>query len=466
MNTSTEAGQSRKRRSLPPRFLPVWIALTVVVFAAGSSSIAWLASDAKPLRWPVLFVLAAAALVDVGVSRIGAYRPSRLHILVAVFLGLALLSSTWSIAPRLTIGRVVSFGFVLLAAIAIDAGCRGRPARARQILAGIVCGATAVGVLGFVLLPFERTTAAQPAGPDTPWRFKGLGENPNTVSMFLAVAVPLAIWFALSARGRARVGSIAALAVFAATIALSGSRGALLAALFGAAVVSLGPAKRGARVAVAAASVAVFLGCVGISQIPQPAGFSAAAAARIAQQQAAEAGGVGDGRGTRVIAPSVGSLSAELGRPGSTRRKLFATSGRLDAWGWALGQARKRPALGYGFGTEQNVFVDRLYAFEGGLPENSFVGIALQLGILGVILLVAIVFGLIFATVTSLRSLAEPNVRGLAAACAGAALGGLALTVGQSYLYSAGNVATITVWIAAMLASGAAATWRAGRSAA
>jgi O-antigen ligase len=455
MNTSTEAGLNRKRRSLPRPLLPAWLALTVVVFAAGSSSIGWLASVGEPVRWPVLFVLALVALVELGVQRARAYRPSVLHSLLAALLVVALLSAAWSVAPRLTVERVVSFGFVLLAAAAIDASCRGRLEQTRRIVAGITCGALAVGLAGFVLLPFERTTAAQPAGPETPWRYKGLGENPNTISMFLAVAMPLAIWLAVSARDRrARALWLACIVVFAATIALSGSRGALLAALAGAAVVSLAaPATRFPRLVLASATVAVFVACVGVTQIPQPLGFSAAA--RIAQQQAAESSAKGVVRAT-----TVGTLSAELGRPGLKRRQLFATSGRLDAWRWALGQAHKRPALGYGFGTEQNVFVDRLYSFEGGLPENSFVGITLQLGIVGFLLLTASVVAAAVAAFGNVRALREAReARGLAAACAGAALAGLALTGGQSYLYSAGNVATISVWTTTMMVSGAALTW-------
>src|SRR6185437_13011608 len=122
-------------------------------------------------------------------------------------------------------------------------------------------------------------------------------------------------------------------------------------------------------------------------------------------------------------------------------------SGRLDAWRGALHEAARRPVAGHGFGTEQDVFVDRYYRFVGGLPEDSYLGLALQLGVVGLLALLALVAALV---APGLRALRGPRPD-LAAAGLGVLAAGLAIAVVQSYLYSVGNIATSTLWIAAFL---------------
>jgi hypothetical protein len=107
-------------------------------------------------------------------------------------------------------------------------------------------------------------------------------------------------------------------------------------------------------------------------------------------------------------------------------------------------EARERPLLGFGFGTEAKAFVDRYYGFFGDLPENSYLGIALQLGLVGLAALIALLAVLV---VRARRGLTA----GWAAACAGVVAAGLAVAVVQSYLYSVGNIATATFWVAAFL---------------
>ena len=45
------------------------------------------------------------------------------------------------------------------------------------------------------------------------------------------------------------------------------------------------------------------------------------------------------------------------------------SSGRTQAWRGAIGQAEQRPVVGYGFGTESRVFIDRWSGFVGSVPE-------------------------------------------------------------------------------------------------
>ena len=82
-------------------------------------------------------------------------------------------------------------------------------------------------------------------------------------------------------------------------------------------------------------------------------------------------------------------LNADVGRPlpGGAQPPVTRAASSAAAAGSTPGGARSqvagRPLLGYGFGTETRVFVDRYYAFDGGFPENSYIGTLLQLGVVG-----------------------------------------------------------------------------------
>jgi O-antigen ligase len=105
--------------------------------------------------------------------------------------------------------------------------------------------------------------------------------------------------------------------------------------------------------------------------------------------------------------------------------------------------------VGHGFGTEEAVFVDRFWGFQGGVPENSFLGLFLQLGAVGVVLFLVLIGALAAATLRVLRT-----ERNLAAACLGVLGAGVVLSLVQSYLFAIGNVAMLTVWTCALLPAG------------
>jgi hypothetical protein len=144
-------------------------------------------------------------------------------------------------------------------------------------------------------------------------------------------------------------------------------------------------------------------------------------------------------------------LQDDIGHPGigvaDTERHvrgLLGSSGRSEAWAGAITQALKRPVAGHGFGTEDRVFVDRYVFFNSNVPENSYIGLFLQLGLVGVALLGA------FAVLALMRALRTAGGRN-AAACAAVVAAGLVLALFQSYLYAAGNNATAAFWISGFL---------------
>ncbi len=105
-------------------------------------------------------------------------------------------------------------------------------------------------------------------------------------------------------------------------------------------------------------------------------------------------------------------------------------------------QAARRPIGGYGFGTENRVFVDRSYAFEGGFVENTYIGLFLQLGIAGVVVFGVLLGALAWSAVRAVRRDAGP-----AAAALGVLVATVLIGITQTGLLSVGNIAATSIWI-------------------
>jgi O-Antigen ligase len=424
------------------------IPATILALALGSNWSPSVRSVAGPLRWVGLFCVCVLAL-GLAIERGRPWRAIGLPgAAAAAFVAVAFVSALWSVDPRLTAARAVSFVVLLVAASALSLAAAGDRALGRRILGAVLAGAVLVALAGIGVYLVRHGRAVQAATTQNPVRFRGIGQNPNTVAMLLAVALPLAALLGLEARTWARrlAAALAFLVLFGSIVA-SGSRGALLAGF--AAILFLGLAwarDLRSRTAIAVGAAALFAIGVGITRIPNPLSPSDPQAHKSASAYAAPYNAHDAERFWR--------LEDDVGRPagGSYRppkhRTLLGGSGRIDAWRAGFHQGDDRPLLGYGFGTEDHVFVDRLYDFEGGTAENSFVGLFMQLGGAGLALFLLLVAGLLAAGWRAVRGAAD---RGLAAACFAVLLVGLALAVVQSYVYSVGNTATMSIWICAFL---------------
>jgi O-antigen ligase len=140
------------------------------------------------------------------------------------------------------------------------------------------------------------------------------------------------------------------------------------------------------------------------------------------------------------------------GEAAPAHRTLFGLSGRGEAWRGTIDLGNQRPALGYGFGTEDRVFINRYTNFVGGSPEDSYLGIYLQLGALGLVVFLALAGALALGGIRRISSEAIVSLAVLTAA--------LVLAIVQSYIYSVGDIGTVTVWLCAFL--GAAVVPRRG----
>jgi hypothetical protein len=489
----------------------------VVAFAAGSSSSPRVKNVGHDARWVVLLGAGCiAGVMALGRLRTDRSPPPRGALTIAAcggaFLGLAVVSTAWSVAPKLTFERAGSLALLFALAASILVATAGDVAARLRVLQGLAGGAIAVGVVGLVMLAVDYDVAVQQTAATSPWRYRGFTENPNTISVLAAVSVPMIAGLALRTTGWRRLAWAAgALLLLGSTVA-AGSRGPLLAACVGMSVVFLlvlGEWR--ARLVGVAAAMLVLVGGTALRESTQPGQPQFVSAVAPApppppKQQATQtqpskktgtpktnpsskagspkrqsgkpgkSGGPGShktpnagsktgktGKRKKPVTPpapvplepihAVGLPGAqdEIGNPALSRHNVSsAGSGRVAAWLGALELVGDRPLLGYGFGTEQRVFVDRWYYFQGGTTENSYLGLLLQLGVLGLGLIVAL------GSVLLIRGLRRlPALEGEERLIVGTLLGVLVAAAGimliQSYLYSVGNVATATVWISLFL---------------
>jgi O-antigen ligase len=448
------------RRLTLERALQLAIVATVVtaVLAAGSIT-AWL-ETARLLRWPALLALCLLGVVA------AARRPDRpalsaVALAAGAFVVLALISVGWSSFPEESAGRAVALVLLFVACGALAHATAGRPDAMRALLYAVLAAAALVALGGLVVLLVDHDRAIQEATTELPARYQGLGGGPNTATMLLAVAMPLAAFARLEARRPwARAVAVGLLVVLAGSIVASGSRGAL-AAGFGGLLAFAVLVPKGVRSRTLAAAAVVAAAAVGTlaAGIPDPLDAPRAAAAVPAEATPIAAGpGYLDANERVRLQDDVGRPPFGVGDTTRRPRTLLGTSGRAEAWQGALELGATRPVLGFGFGTEGLVFVDRYVGFNSNVPENSYVGLFLQLGLIGLAAFLALVGALLVRT-AGVRRLEGGELR-IAAAAAGGLVAGLILGLFQSFLYAVGNNATAAVWICAFVLAAATTSQR------
>jgi O-antigen ligase len=416
----------------------------------GSSSVTEAIGPGRKLRWAALVLLTgvglALALRDRRRTTPGAPL-RRVLVLGSWFAALSIVSAAWSVDSRLTFERACSLALLFVAAAALALAARTRPTLPVRLLQGIFLAATACAVAGLFVLAFRHSVAVQAATVQYPARYDGLGQNPDTIAMLVGIAFPIGLWLFLRAStmwGRAFTGT--ALLLFVGTIAASGSRGGIVASLAGGVLLSLVyPAPLRRRVAAALVVVVAMAAGTAVSQIPKPLPLTVTTTSPTGKKTTVTPVlpplGAPVGVGEQQYG---GRLQDEVDRFQTGPRSLFQTSGRLEAWRGAVGQADARPALGYGFGTESMVFLDRFYAFNGQYVENSFIGVYLQLGAVGLISFLAL---LAVAAVAGVRAIRAADADSPGPALAAVVATGIVLMLVQSYAYSVGNVVTVAFWV-------------------
>jgi O-antigen ligase len=427
------------------------VAFVVAAVLAGGALLSWI-EPARRARWVVLAGLLALAGAYAWRERRRA--PDRALLVPAGLVALAALSAAWSTTPGVSLAHAAAFGCVIGVALLVAHATAGRPEAVEAVAVGLVAAAAAVVVGGLLVLVFRYDRAIQPATTLSPARYQGLGGGPNMATMIMAAAAPLAAYLLLFARTRvARVLAGAVLAGLLASIAFSGSRGALTGAFAGLGIFIILGAGSARRLALGLGALAAALAAtLALASLPAPSATNPPPAPELEAYPSAEpAPGYIDANVTGVrLQDDVGHPPYGVAETERRPRTALGSSGRLEAWRGGLGQAADRPVAGYGFGTEDRVFVDRYVNFNSNVPENSYFGLLLQLGLVGLALFLLAAAIPLWRGIRALPRLGSQS-RALTAALAGAFVAGIVLAFFQSYVYAPGNNATLALWISGLL---------------
>ena len=142
-----------------------------------------------------------------------------------------------------------------------------------------------------------------------------------------------------------------------------------------------------------------------------------------------------------------------VGNPRYGLAHLGTLAMRSQKWARGITYLLERPLFGFGFGTESQLFsfhglnkVEWIYT--GGYMHNSYLGLALQVGIPGALLFFLPLALLIIREVRQEVLLSHTGVR---VAVLGFVLAGMTSAIASSWIYSMGNPNGLQFWVCVML---------------
>ena len=347
------------------------------------------------LRWIFLITMAVVAAAHWVLGRV----PSRIRFMdlwAVAFLGLAFYSQSYSITPALTFERSVSTALFYLAVfwggwIYIQDEAK-IPVIARDLVK-----------ISFLFLLVGLISLTQN-------RFFGAFSNPNSVGVFSAILAPLAFWSYLCERKQYALILITLIAI---GLFFSQSRGGIIST---------------------AVSVAYFL--------------------MLYRRKHAHA--------LIILFFFLGAslLYAELFGSSFFQQyfrweNLATGGGRLEAWKEVIRLIALRPWWGYGFGTEDQLFIKFDIVFlehAGAYAHNSYIGLISQLGFIGAFIFFVPLILFFLNNAYQVSRIVSDQERWLGLALNASILGGLANAFFESWLYSAGNSFTFPFWVIVIMA--------------
>ncbi|HKP54375.1 MAG TPA: O-antigen ligase family protein [Chloroflexia bacterium] len=355
-------------------------------------------------RWMVLLLFCAIFALQF-FSREHIREPRLLDAIALFFLLYTLASTTYSIAPDVTLQRGLS---ICLMYVAIFWGIWGYADRAsaEKIVQALIYAVGLILLMGLVAAPFW------PGAWQRTGRFQGLFTNPNAIGLLAAIILPLVVWKVFQSRWWP---NIMLLGVVALSLVLSASRNGFFVSLI--AIVYLFSKARGSKVLLAGGTLLALLFLV-------------------VAVEAVDVGSV-------VEDYAVGRLVNPL--------EVGDASGRFQLWPVAISLIETQVMTGHGFGTEEFALVDigrTLRDFSGGYFHNSYLGMAFQLGIVGLVLLIA---PLIVLVATQFWRSRHDYTISLSHALQAVLLAGLLTAFFESWIYSVGNAYSFPFWVCVML---------------
>lgn len=336
---------------------------------------------ALTLRWGslTLFLLVAVALRFYRSPTSPGVRSSSGHLLTMVFIVCA--SAIWSEVPTVTAGRAVVFTIMIIAVWLYSRSVdEARVVSVLRVTAGVVAVANASAFLaGFV----------GPLG-----RFSGAFGNPNTLGVINGLLLPAA-FPSPGMPARRALGSYAIPILLITQLLAAGSRGGILA------------------------------GVAGVLTLEFRRGRLRERTVRLGAIAGAVTAGV-------LVAPQLLAERLILGE------RLSSIETRTNLWGLAPALWRQRPVAGAGFGVTERVLAEKAstIGFESEVNfHNSYLNLLIDLGVLGVVVLAAVMLTTLWRSRGHL-----PQLSGVVAA-------GLTSAIFESWMFAAGSGLAIYFWL-------------------
>ena len=380
-----------------------------LVFAALSFSVAWLFLCQSPLypqyftvlywgRWVVLGGLLCMCFI----AGLHAGRRVRLRFIVLFpFLMGAYfyLTMLWSVKPDLTVERSGSVVLLAAAVIGVIWYAGSSISSLEQVIKAVLLPISLLfwiltAIYGFDLSYIERGQLRSP-GPML---------NPNGIGVLGAFLAPVAyyLWQTTRPRSTFWLGSLLTCVLM---VLLSGTRGALAAILLAFTLMSL-TRRRSFSMGIFVSGALASIGFVAVDIYGLP----------------------------QIVHSYLRTES------------LVTGSGRAEAWAAAVELLRERPWIGYGFGTEELLFDRfgiRFFEHSGAYVHNSYLGLSLQIGLLGAAIFF---YPLIFVALKGVRASMKSKEDFMLSSLVGTLIAGLVICFTESWIYSAGNAQSLPFW--------------------
>ena len=443
-----------------------WVVIAALMFLMLTSTrVGPIATILSNLRWVPLFFLGLAALL-IAVRNRALPRPlNKADAVMLGFVAVALLSSLHSIDPEITLLRGLSV-LLMYGAVFWGVWVYADEFGADEVVRIIV--ATAAIVFGLHL-----AFGLLDPGGSMPYhgRFRGWAHNPGTPGGQVALLLPLALWLALK---RSRWQHWLLVGAMLLIMILSQTRSEFAAAGVGSSYFLWRALPRRRWLVLVSVLIVLVIGFTWVEVGPRllPSGDHVTSAFnKVSPVDIEKSSEVASERGTvesevaserfTVESLGVGGLDVAgvapeqswLTNPNIRTEEAATLSRRTEKWTKGVQYLVEKPLLGFGFGTEDQLFafhgIDvEDYMYTGAYIHQSYLGLALQLGLVGAALFFIPLGLLVVREVGRISSSRHDVLRSALLAVVLAALTSAFMT---SWLYSMGNEAALPFWICVML---------------
>lgn len=375
----------------------ILIFFATIFLMLGQSNILQIANVSLQLRWVFLILFSFHILGDIFLGR--TVRGIKAFDIFAIFfIFFAFFSSFYSPYPKLTLERAVT---VLLLYIAVfwiiwKYTFNQQPQKVVRLILqcfGIILTASYISIFIFPGRAFHSG------------RFQGILQNPNGLAVLCAMLLPLSLWRVLETGKNKTLFILMLISLF-----LAASRGSIIASVLSLGYLILLSSNK-QRSLIFFASLSFFF----------------------------------------IFAWAIDTLARPFFLNYIRVETIPTGAGRFEVWPIAIDLILDRPFFGYGFGIEDKLIQLKrivLLHHPGGYFHNSYLGLVLQLGIMGFVLFFLPLLVLLLKEITLKKDDSIPLLRH---ALFASFMAGLICAVFESFIYSVGNAQAFPFWIIVML---------------